>query len=626
MYKHISANDSEVMQEFTKIAKAKGLIKQDTAIQRAVRAVQNDLQATPKKISKTSFVSTGNFGQDMLKLCDGLRETGLVAQAETVEKLFLSLNAHEIGYKKAQTYVPMYGAWKETGEDLLNEAHPEGSVEMAEAGDELGVVEDKLEQHKKIKQVVEKDPTGKLASLDDFGRLTSKAQVLATLKMVLGAPAAPTAPAPAATAPAPPVKTDLDIIQEFWAKHGGLIEIVGGGLLTGGGVALAFKVLCMIGKSIMGDATGTLLSSVPFINAIRTVASALRGAETKAAAEAAIKQAGPALKTIIKEIIKNISKEQLVKIVGKEAVKDAEKTIADAAGEATETAAETGAETGAETAAETGAETAAETAGETAAETAAETVAEVGAEVGTEAAGAGAGTGMAAAAWSGVAIGAILGSWLGWGLFESRWREQDLTKAAQRLSDECKDVTWTPVEKAHVTDLDAQINLIGDTYTIDPKQATGQTVIDLKNKISKLADITSAIYKMAQDHEEKEWFSSFRDSGDVRVAAANLIDVCNKESSIMGELLKRVQESVKAQPQKPTGQSVQTVSLKTPEEFKKWLQENILSKERDIKTKPALAKTLQWAKEYVAAPHAMKNKFDDIASGLTKRLSDNGIK
>lgn len=160
-YKHISQNESEVMQQFTKLAKEKNLIAEETQLERAARSLRNK----PKSLDLSP---SNNLNADLLRLCTGLREKGLVAEAGRLEARFRTLTA--------QNYVRMYGTDGETGEALLEWAHPEGSVEMAEAQDKHGVVEDKIQQHKMIREIVEKEPTGKLASKD---------MVVAALRVIL---------------------------------------------------------------------------------------------------------------------------------------------------------------------------------------------------------------------------------------------------------------------------------------------------------------------------------------------------------------------------------------------------------------------------------------------------------
>jgi hypothetical protein len=91
----------------------------------------------------------------LLTLCNKLRFTGFSKHADQLEKKFLML-------KTAQTH--MYRAHKETGEDLINSAHPDGDNKIVpDVSDNLGDVETILSKHKKIVEIIQKEPTGKLA-------------------------------------------------------------------------------------------------------------------------------------------------------------------------------------------------------------------------------------------------------------------------------------------------------------------------------------------------------------------------------------------------------------------------------------------------------------------------------
>lgn len=90
----------------------------------------------------------------ILKLSKELRDKGYHKYADELEYKFLVLK---------KTSAELYSVFKETGESLLDDAHPEGSVNMSDAKDEGGVVETLVDQKKKIEKVVSKDPTGKLS-------------------------------------------------------------------------------------------------------------------------------------------------------------------------------------------------------------------------------------------------------------------------------------------------------------------------------------------------------------------------------------------------------------------------------------------------------------------------------
>lgn len=105
-----------------------------------------------------------SLDEKILKLCAGLRAKGLVAHAESLENKFVTY--------KAAANTHLYRAHDEDGEDLVNAAHPDGDVNMGDG--EHGDVETILSKHKKIVDIVQKTPNGKLAS------------VVAQCKIVLG--------------------------------------------------------------------------------------------------------------------------------------------------------------------------------------------------------------------------------------------------------------------------------------------------------------------------------------------------------------------------------------------------------------------------------------------------------
>jgi hypothetical protein len=88
--------------------------------------------------------------EKLLTLAARLRTAGFVHQAESLENTFGV-------YKKAEQDVNLlYRAHSETGDDLLESAHPDGDVEMAPAQDHNGDVETLQSKHKKIIEVVQK--------------------------------------------------------------------------------------------------------------------------------------------------------------------------------------------------------------------------------------------------------------------------------------------------------------------------------------------------------------------------------------------------------------------------------------------------------------------------------------
>lgn len=134
-------NNSSVLRSFAKIAADKNLVSFD------------DDKLTKKASAKEDLYAGENLIENILKLANALRNRGNVVQSEELERLALQ-------YKAASNQ--LYQVFKETGEDLVDLAHPEGSAKLeGVAGD--AVVETIVDQKKKIEEIVKKSPTGKLA-------------------------------------------------------------------------------------------------------------------------------------------------------------------------------------------------------------------------------------------------------------------------------------------------------------------------------------------------------------------------------------------------------------------------------------------------------------------------------
>src|SRR5688572_15883163 len=96
--KHKSFDESVIMQSFQQIAQEKGWIK-----------------PTVKTASKKlDLIPTKDLTQNLLKLCNGLREKGFEKYAEEIESKFMF-------YTQAS---------KEKGEELIHDAHPKGSYKL----------------------------------------------------------------------------------------------------------------------------------------------------------------------------------------------------------------------------------------------------------------------------------------------------------------------------------------------------------------------------------------------------------------------------------------------------------------------------------------------------------------
>lgn len=154
-FKHVKFEDSPTMRALEKVAREKGLVKPEPLTKKASLTKKADL--TP----------TANLMENIFKLCHGLREQGMVKEASELETSYLQ-------FKQAQT---MYETSKETGEDVLDQAHPEGSHKLEDVDSTEAVIEDLIERHEKTEEVAEKNPKGKLSDA---------ASVIARVKTVLG--------------------------------------------------------------------------------------------------------------------------------------------------------------------------------------------------------------------------------------------------------------------------------------------------------------------------------------------------------------------------------------------------------------------------------------------------------
>lgn len=107
------------------------------------------------KQAEINYTPSSNLMENVLRLCAGLKTSGMIKEANELETNFLQ-------YKRAQT---LYDTHKETGDDLIEQAHPEGSHKLRDLDSPEATVEDILEQHVKILQVMNKGtPKGKLSS------------------------------------------------------------------------------------------------------------------------------------------------------------------------------------------------------------------------------------------------------------------------------------------------------------------------------------------------------------------------------------------------------------------------------------------------------------------------------
>jgi len=131
---------SETMSNLVKDAFQKGIFKEASHITKVMKSAA---EAKPE----VNLEPSDNVQENLFKLCAGLRSKGFAAYAEKVEDRIVQLK---------QAEVHLYNVHDETGEDLLEFAHPEGSPEVAESQGGHGVVEDLIAEHKKSVEVATK--------------------------------------------------------------------------------------------------------------------------------------------------------------------------------------------------------------------------------------------------------------------------------------------------------------------------------------------------------------------------------------------------------------------------------------------------------------------------------------
>lgn len=150
--KHAQLQDSIIGRSYVKIAQEKGWIQEEPL---------------KKEASAPDFQPTHNLMENILKLCQGLRQSGFGKYAEELESKFVQ-------FKQANCHYDVSG---ESGEDLIHAAHPKGSHKLDGVDSDEGVIETVLDQHMKILEKIQKMPHGKLSTA---------AEVIDAVKTILG--------------------------------------------------------------------------------------------------------------------------------------------------------------------------------------------------------------------------------------------------------------------------------------------------------------------------------------------------------------------------------------------------------------------------------------------------------
>src|SRR5665213_3115386 len=146
-YKPSNFDNSPVLRSLERLAIAKGLVPPDEP-KSMVKEAAAKIDAEDKTLT-----------DKIMRLCEGLRsKAGMETYANEIESKFLT-------YKKAAAN-SLYDVHGETGADLIEFAHPEGSKKLDKNWDDLGEIETILDHQRKMLEVVNKKPKGKLASKD----------------------------------------------------------------------------------------------------------------------------------------------------------------------------------------------------------------------------------------------------------------------------------------------------------------------------------------------------------------------------------------------------------------------------------------------------------------------------
>lgn len=155
---------SEVYRELERQAVRKGHF--DLTPEEQVKLASQEVIQHNKINDSISAEPTNDLVQDIASLAFIMRRKGFVTQAEDVENNLLL-------FKQAEC--ALYNVTNENNKDFIELAHPEGDFQVEGFG-ELGSVETIENIAKKIRSVTEKNPTGKLASIQDISNIIKSAQ------------------------------------------------------------------------------------------------------------------------------------------------------------------------------------------------------------------------------------------------------------------------------------------------------------------------------------------------------------------------------------------------------------------------------------------------------------------
>ncbi len=163
-FKHITYGERVVMRSFEKVARERNIFGPDPIV---------------KEASVESYESTNDLLSDMLHLAYGLKDKGFVTEANSLEDRIFE---HKQAAKAVEKAV------KDEGEKMLEDAHPEGDVEVAPSKGGYGKMLTQKTTQDEIKRIINKMPTGKYAQL---GRPIAANQIGVKMAAAFGAAMAP---------------------------------------------------------------------------------------------------------------------------------------------------------------------------------------------------------------------------------------------------------------------------------------------------------------------------------------------------------------------------------------------------------------------------------------------------
>ncbi len=545
------------MRSLIKVAQEKGWVKEETI--------------TKTASSTTDLSPTSSITENILKLCSGLRQSGLEKHAvELEDKLF--------AYKQAQT---LYEAHKETGEDLVDQAHPKGSHKLEDVDSSEAVFETIVDKHIKMVQMIDKKPTGKLAS--------SK-EILDAVKVALGA-------RPLASGRA---NSSRKIAQEQTPASSGLGTDIAATVGTMGGLSLLKFVYNRLKASSALDR-----QTIKYVE--EALARKLTNAEAKAITEKVVERAG---------------KEAMEKAFGQSAKAVTEKVVEQAAAKAV-----------GEKVVETGAEEVAKKVVPGAASSVAPWLA---GQLGASSVGTLGGvslTGLSGALFSvPTLIGAVVGGAIGYELFEHYFKVDNLKGAGDRVISEVNDLAndWPTDDKGAFGNFKKSFSQAVSLYPIIETMKNDLSPENIEKNLATLGKLNDAIYSsrkyvqsiwsIAQSKKEESFFRVFGGWASVVAVAANYMEVATKINNVIDTWAQQANELAakkSSEINKADGGSSQLIQLynNAIKQVSAWntIVKAKVSNKILNKTDPSVADVLKWLNNADTQLNAEFSKFKDVA-------------